>query len=257
MDKSLQDYFKSIEDLTTWDQFKKEISKKKEKYDGLFDDITIANIIIDKMGRNKEGFVKINDLHPGIECSISGTITSLSEPKTFTRKNNTQGRLVSVILTDETGSVPVILWNENVRLIETQKIQVHSMVTIINGYTKKGYHGVEMNVGNWSQIEISEQKNNTLKTSDQLIKANCLKGKIQTIQPTTVFFRDDGTEGFISKITLKTQKKTEKIILWDEQVKNLQQFSIGDEICITNADFKMKNGENEIHVNGRATIKRL
>jgi len=244
-----------ISDLKTTKEFKEEIIKRKKTYDDLFTDELIAYIIIDELGRNQQKTILIKDIHPGMECTIKGTISELSEIKTFTRKNNSTGKLRKCIITDESGSIPVILWNDDVNLIDSSHLTDKSMITIINGYTKKGYQGMELNVGRWSQVTI-EQNNHTTNHQNHKKEQLTINGTIKEIQPTNIFFRDDGSEGFITKITIENDQGSQQLILWDDQVKAIQQYKIGDSINITNISYRYTNGNQEIHVNGSSEIKK-
>jgi ssDNA-binding replication factor A large subunit len=255
MEQTIQHFFTFVKDLHSETSFQQEIQTRKQEYDELFDEETIAYLLVDEMGRNTDAFIKIKDLHPGIECAVTGMITSIGDVKTFQRKKGSQGRLVKLILTDETGSTPLIFWNEDVSLIENNTYTINTRVTIINGYTKKGYHGIEINVGKWSKIECEDHKNNLPDISiKQTPEEDSIQGILSEIKPTNVFFRDDGTEGFITKICLKTSQGIKQLILWDKQVKNIQQFKIGDSICINHIDYRYINGLKEMHVNGKAQI---
>lgn len=255
--KDIEQLYEPIKDLKTKEEFMQEIQMREDEYDHLFDEQTLATLIVDELGRNTEGHVKINDLHPGIECTVTGMITSIAEPKTFQRKNGGSGKLGKCILTDETGSVPLILWNEDVGYIEKQTIKQNTMVTIINGYTKKGYNGLEVNVGRWSKLEISDETHTPKSLNNETMHASEeITGTIQDIQPTTIFFKDDGTEGFLTKITLNTQKGSQNLMIWDKQVKHIQQYKKGEKINIKHIDYRLHNGNTEIHVNGRAIISK-
>lgn len=255
MEQNIQQFFTRVKDLQSEASFLQEIKKRKKAYDDLFTDEIIAYLLVDELGRNTDAYVKIKDLHPGIECSIKGMITSIDTVKTFQRKKGFKGRLVKLIVTDETGSTPLILWNDDVSLIENNTLGLQTMITVINGYTKKGYNGIEINVGKWSSIEYEQKDQNDIDPCLQQSPEDYnIKGILTKVQPTNVFFKDDGTEGFITKIMIQTESGEKQLILWDKQVKTIQQYTVGDFICINHVDYRYVNGEKEIHVNGKATI---
>ena len=130
-----------------------------------------------------------------------------------------------------------------------------SIITVINGYSKNGYNGVEINVGRWSKVNISECAEPKNK-KDHPKEKQVINGKIESIQPTNIFFKEDGTEGFIAKILLQINNKIQTVVCWNEQVKNIQQYKKGDQITIKNVSYRYSNGEQEIHVNGNAIISK-
>lgn len=258
MVESKQELYGLISDDMSWDAFEKEIDKRYTEYDTLFDKDTIALLLVDEMGRYTHSVLSLSDLHPGIEATIVGTITYADPVKTFQRKNGGSGRYVRCGITDETGSCVLLLWNEDTKLVESNKIQPGSTVKIINGYTKKGYHGVEVHVGKWSSVETV---NGPIGSVEETEKGNtslgfALQGKIDSIEATRAFFKDDGSYGFVTTITLITSDGMEQVTFWDEKVKQLQGFKKGDRIKIENVDTRKREGTLEYHVNGKALIKK-
>ena len=83
---------------------------------------------------------------------------------------------------------------------------------------------------------------------------NEIKGILQNREPSRPFFKDNGEFGFITKINLQTKTENYTVILWNEKVKEIQQFNIGDTLKIEQYSIKTNNGTNEIHLNGNSTI---
>ena len=111
------------------------------------------------------------------------------------------------------------------------------------------------------KIKIIDLKNKIkdIEIKDGQIKSQStqeIRGILQEIQHTNVFFKDDGSYGFVTKITVQTTDGKKHLTVWDEQVKNLQQFSAGDSVTIKNVSKREKNGFNELHINGYSTIEK-
>ena len=211
------------------------------------------------MGRNIQSTLTIHDLHPGIEGSIVGTIFSIEPVRTFQRKNGSSGRYVRLGIADETGNAILMLWNEDTKLVESKTIQQGTTVKIINGYTKKGYQGIEIHVGKWSHIEPVSDSSKTkpmFAEGKPQLQEVTICGCIDTIEPTRVFFKDDGSYGFVTVLSLETAEGIKQLTVWDDNVKQLQGFGKGDRICISQVDTRMKDGSIEYHVNGKAFIKK-
>jgi len=258
MDISKQEIYEMVSESLSWDQFEQEIQKRYKEYDTLFDTDTVALLIADELGKNTQSILSISDLHPGVEATIVGTITYMDSVKTFQRKNGSSGRYVRLGLTDETGSIVLLLWNDDTSRIESNMIQPGSSIKIINGYTKKGYQGVEIHVGKWSSIEpINAPLEKNENTTDVAKTPGVhLKGSIQEIEATRVFFKDDGGYGFVTTIVLLCNEGKKQVTFWDEQVKVLQGFKKGDQINIHHVDIRENGGAIEFHVNGKAVIKK-
>lgn len=250
--------YERIKDLKTRTAFEKEIQQRKKEYDELFDEETLALLIVDELGRNTEGILKIRDLLPGVECTVFGKVTWVNIPRTFQRKNGSTGKVANLEISDETGRIAAVLWGKHVELVENKTIQSDTSLKLVNGYVKKGYQNLEIHMGRWSTIELL-RKDEDIPPSIKQMRTNPavnIYGVLQEIQPTTVFFKEDGSYGFVTKITIQTDAGLKHLTLWDEQVKTIQQFTIGDTISIKNIDTRKKNGTYELHVNGYSTIEK-
>lgn len=245
------------------EEFEEQLTNIKQEFGELLDDDAAAFLLVDKLGFNTANVVKLNDVHPGQEATVEGIISSIQPAHVFTRKNGRQGKVVNLLLTDESGSLPIVLWNDDAHRVEQGEIKEHLKLKIINGYTKQGRNGAELHVGRWSSLSIEEKNENDhslIKKQKQQKKelkdALSLKGTILSISPTNVFFRKDETYGFVSKVHLKTKKGIQLVTVWDSQVKNLQDFSKGDTVEFSYLDVKTGHGKKEYHANGKAVIKK-
>jgi len=256
MQRTKTQLYNQIKDLKTKKQFNEEIKKLQKEYDTLLDEDTAALLIVDELGRNKQNICTISELKTGEECTVYATIINIKNTRTFSRKNGSSGRVANLEITDDTGSCGLALWDKDTELAKNKKIQKGTKIKIINGYIKDGFNGVEINIGKWGMLEtdpenMPEQKNNQTK------KTNGISGELVEIEPTRAFFKDNGEFGFVANIKIKNKEKTQLIALWDEKVKEIQNFKIGDKLEITDVDTRKKNGREELHLNGAGNIKKI
>lgn len=256
MHKNKDQLYEEIKDLITKKEFEEEISKIKKENDDLLDDDTIALLILDELGRNKENICKIADLEHGIECTVFGRIIDIKKSRRFNRQNGTQGRVINLELSDGTGTCGLALWDKDVELVEKRTIQKGTNVKIINGYVKDGFNGLEINVGRWGLIEINPDNTPSL-VDEYKPTQDEITGKLIKKEPTKAFFKDDGEFGFVTNVELVTKDDIKKITLWDKKVKEIQNFKQGELINIKNLNIKEKNGRKEIHANSKTTIQRV
>ena len=259
MPKDKNQLYESIKDLKTKKQFEEEIKKRQKEYDDLLDENTAALLIIDELGRNKQNISKIKDLKPSLECTVYGRVTKINKSKSFTRKNGSVGNVVNIELTDDTETCTLVLWNKNVDLVKNKEIKIGTNVKIINGYTKDGFNGLELNVGQWGLLEIEPEDMPKITEKKQPVEPEntTISGKLVEIEPTRAFFKDDGEFGFVTNIKIQDKESVKQLVLWDKKVKEVQKFKQGDKIEINNINTRQKNGEKEMHVNGRSNIKKL
>ncbi len=256
MQKNTEKLYNLVKDIKNKQEFEKEIKETQKKYDFLFDEYTTALLIIDKLGRNKENISKISQIKTNQECTVYGKITKINNTKHFTRKNGSNGSVVNIEITDDSGSTTLVLWGKDTELVENEKIKIGTNVKIINGYIKKGYSGLEINLGRWGLIDIEpddmpkiEKKVNT--------KQKKPEGIINKILPTRSFIKDNGNFGFLTKVQIKNNTEKFELFIWDQKVKEIQKLKLGDKIRVENVDIRKKNGYEEFHVNGKSIIKKI
>ena len=101
-------------------------------------------------------WTKIGDLREGLgSVNVAALATQIGEAREFVRRDGTQGRVVSVLLEDDTGTVRLSLWDDDVDL--TENIQSGDVVVVENGYTKAGFQGVDLNVGRNGRVHVDPE----------------------------------------------------------------------------------------------------
>ena len=55
--------------------------------------------------------------------------------RSLVEKNGKKGKVVNLMLADETGQIRLSLWNEQVKLVEESQIKEGVVIEITNGYT--------------------------------------------------------------------------------------------------------------------------
>ena len=95
---------------------------------------------------------------------IVARVMKTYEPREF-QKNGKTGRVANLLLGDETGTVRLSLWNEEVDLLEKEKIKEGDVVRISGGYVKMDNRDMlELRLGRGSMdktdlvVDIPEQK---------------------------------------------------------------------------------------------------
>lgn len=255
MQKTKEELYKQIKDIKTKQDFEKEIKEIREEYDELLDENAAALLIVDELGRNKQNIVGIANLKPEMECTVLGKITNINKSRNFNRKNGSTGHVINLELKDDTGTCGLALWDKDVELIANKTIQIGTKVKVINGYTKNGFNGMELNVGRWSLLEIEPEDATELKKEKS--ESNIIKGKLVEIEPTRAFFKDNGEFGFVTNMALEINGSIKQITVWGEKVKEIQRLKPGDIIEIDNASTKQNNGKEEIHLNSKGTFKKV
>ena len=89
--------------------------------------------------------------------TIQGYVISIYPSKTFKRRDWTKGKLASILVSDKTGTLRVVLWDNKTEIIENGKIQKKQKIRISHGYVRLGLDGnSELHLGDKATIDILE-----------------------------------------------------------------------------------------------------
>jgi hypothetical protein len=254
MQISNNDFYSKVKDLMKKNEFFDEIKKIQNESNGLFDESISALLVVEKYGRNDDNKIKISNLESGMESTISGKITKIGDIREFKKQNGIRGRVVNLKIMDETGTCGLVLWDNDVNLIKNKIIEIGTYIKLINGNVKKGLDGIEINIGRWGLIEVIPNRN---PTNIKLDYNKLISGQILEIQPSKAFFKNNGDYGFCTTIKIKDKNQIKKLIIWNEKVKEIQNFKPGDLIAFENVENKNNNGIKENHVDIHSIIKKI
>ena len=141
------------------------IEEKKRNAGDFLTNETAARIAASELGVDivKKKFrlkIQIQDLVSGLnDVTVAGQIEAVYPPKTFRRKDWTEGKLASLVVSDDTGRLRVVLWDNKVELVEKAKISRDQRIRISHGYVREGLDGKpELHVGERSTIKVIEEK---------------------------------------------------------------------------------------------------
>lgn len=268
MHKTKDELYLLVQNLISKEEFEAEIKKRGKEFGELLNEQALAHLIVDEMGKNVVNFCKILELENVNEATIFAKVTSILGIRDFTRKNGTKGKVANLQISDKSGRCKLVLWDtKQVELVENRKIDVGTKLKIVNGKVKKSQFGLEISIRHRSlliiepedfPIELEEIK---LKKFTDLkdIKLNKnlnVCGTIINKSRTRIFTRRDGSNGFVSDITIFDGTANATVILWNKKAKEIENFDVGDNIEIINCYAKERNGNLEIHTSRISEIKK-
>jgi replication factor A1 len=150
----------SRSDLNRQEIMKRIEEKKRDARDFLTDE-TAARIAASELGVKivKKPFrlkIQIQDLVSGLtDVTVAGHVVTVYPPKTFTRRDFTEGKIASLVVKDESGTLRVVLWDNKADIIEKGKIQREQQIRISHGYVREGRDGKpELHLGQRGSIKV-------------------------------------------------------------------------------------------------------
>ena len=163
----IQNYSQLIERISkssgmAAEEIERRIEAKRAKLSGLISKEGAAQIVASELGINFEKEkMKISELLPGMKrVNIIGKVIRLFPVRNFS-KNGREGKVVSMIIADETANIRTALWDTNhIQLIESKKINEGAVVEISNASIRN----TELHLTNFSDIKPSLERIEDVKT---------------------------------------------------------------------------------------------
>ena len=100
---------------------------------------------------------EINKLQKTVH--LAGTVTRVFPKSTFTRSDTSKGAVLRLTLSDETGEIPVVAWNEKAEELE-KTVKVNADMQLMNCRVKEASDGgFEVHVNSYTYVEILKRLN--------------------------------------------------------------------------------------------------
>ena len=170
------------------------------------------------------------------KVTVIGAVERAFEPSTFERQNSTSGKVMRAILSDESGQIPVVFWNEKVDEIE-QRLAPNSRLVIVCGKLRTANGVAEIHVDSGTYIELVHEEDEFTKVQgvkDKQRRIN-IEGLVIT-KPVTrevTTFKDE----VVRVASFELEDETGKIWVsaWREQVDAVKDLNVGARIVLKNA----------------------
>ena len=159
------------------EEIERRVEAKRAKLAGLISQEGAAQIVAAELGINFDNEkLKINELLPGMrKVNVVGKVCNLSPVRTFTTKKGDEGKVVNLLLADETSNCKVVLWDTNhIELIEKGEVVDDKVVEIANGSMRDN----EIHLGSFSEFKLSAEVLNDVKTEKVVREKNIVDFRI-------------------------------------------------------------------------------
>ena len=122
------------------DEINQDITKIKEKYQGLLSDVG-ANIMLAKQYgidldvKSTSSVCKISELSSSQDgVSLYARVKSIPPVMTYKAKDGTDGKIQNIFLQDDTGEIKLGLFNEKTDLISSLNLEKNTLIFIKDAY---------------------------------------------------------------------------------------------------------------------------
>lgn len=138
------------------DELESKVEAKRSKLAGLISKDGALQVIAAELGVSFENEkLKINELSSGMKkVNTVGKVIGVSPVRTFTTKAGDVGKVVNLVVADDTSNIKVVLWDMNhIMLIENETIGEGKVVEIFNGNMRDN----EIHLGSFSELKGSSE----------------------------------------------------------------------------------------------------
>jgi ssDNA-binding replication factor A large subunit len=120
-----------------------------------------------EVGRQKS--MEIKDAIGGIKnINVTGRIFQISNINTFKRKDGSEGKVVNLLIGDNSGFLKLVLWDKQTELVSEKIVDVNHVIQVSNGLARENSFGdLELTIGKFGSIRSSNEE--FLPSADDLL----------------------------------------------------------------------------------------
>jgi len=188
---------------------------------------------------------------------LAGRVRRKFQPQEFRRDDGSSGKVMSVILADETGIIRASFWDGMVGLAE--KLSPGNIVLLRNVYARVGLAGrPEIHVGRAAGVEINpagvgvgelEPSRIGIGEIEPGMDALEVIARVVEVAGPREFTRADGSRGKVATLVIGDQTGTTRASLWQEHADEVKQIKVGDIVKFVNCYSTVGLfGQPEIHL---------
>jgi len=90
------------------------------------------------------------------DVNVKVMVTRVQPLKIFNKSDGTEGHVLNLGISDETGSTRLVAWDE--KAIELEHLEEMTPIEILHAYTKEGLQGIELHLGTLSSVRKLDKK---------------------------------------------------------------------------------------------------
>ncbi len=232
----------------------RKVEEKKESLGHFVNEDVAVRLVAQDLGLKlhdevvEKPSVKIEDLVPGINnLTLELKVVRCGGIREFIKKDGTAGRMARIAVSDETGRINMVLWDEHANLVS--EMSDGTRIKIQSAYTRQGLDGqVEIHSGNRALIQIVSM--------EQKEPAPITRGRIERVYDPIYFNRKDGSEGRLVAFLLKGDDAQTRVLVWgpsDEMLMSLVEGALTE--VLNGVVKKDLRGETELHINNEMDVR--
>lgn len=262
--EEIRQEYEKIKDKISYEDFLKKMEIRAQDYEGVsfMSELDLARVIVGEYIEEKnEPLIqeskdhKISELEAGQHnLTIVGRVMKMSNIKKFTSRKGKEGRLANIILADDTGSMRMVFWTENIKLLTKNEIREGDVIKLKGVEIKQGYREDEAHLNARSELKKLPSEEFTYLPSPitEITRLCDVQGDVEVNViariiriPRIRTFDRNGSEGKVASLELQDASGKMTFTLWnrDTDLINTLDLHEGDAVKIMGAQSRVRNGE--------------
>ncbi|WP_321422940.1 OB-fold nucleic acid binding domain-containing protein [uncultured Methanobacterium sp.] len=163
----------------------------------------------------------LNDIKGDMEVNVIARVIRIPRVRSFDR-NGRDGKVASLELQDDSGSMQFTLWNKDTNLIDDLELKEGDAIKVLGAQSRVRNGEVSLS-HSWigrivkGEFDVPEYHEDILKIGDTHEMRNVtLVGLVNKVYDTITFERDDGTTGKVKSMELQDDTGAIRLTLWNE-----------------------------------------
>ncbi len=197
---------------------------------------------------------KINTLNTASgNVNLSGVVKEILGESTFIRSDTSVGTVTRLTLTDDSGQITVVFWNEKATELENT-LKANARLLLVNARVKEGQNGgVEVHVDSNTFIDVQAAALHTTKIAclaeNQIVD---VEGTVSAMRENKEVTTSKGETIKLLAFDLKDESGSVRVSAWREQAEALKDLKISDKLHLKNVYVKKGFG-GKLEVSTRAS----
>lgn len=155
----MKDLINKIVEKTDFDEeeVEEKIKEKVEEFSGLVSDDGAVHLVAKELDvelpKVESKSLKVKNIIPGMrKVNLKAKVVDIGDINQFEKDDGDEGTVQNIIIGDETGTVPLVLWNEQTEL--SDKLDDGEAIAIKDAFSRKGLRGrTELRINNSSKVK--------------------------------------------------------------------------------------------------------
>jgi replication factor A1 len=177
--------------------------------------------------------------------NLAGVIKKVFPSSTFTRQDKTTGNVIRFVLSDDTGEITVVAWNEKAVEMELS-LKENMQAQLMNGRLKVGPKGsIEVHVDSATYINILAAPKQYTKLSILEESSGCVnvEGEVASVPVSKEVKTSKGETVKLAVFELKDETGVVRVSAWRNHADAAGSFSMGERIVLENVYVKKSYDE--------------